>query len=165
MSKKNNEGAAVRSVSSETPTVDQERNTQISPKYNPKEKSSFFWDDNVNEGDVTPEEFEKRLQASKQVLADFANRMLHGATCQAIIAKDIFRELLLQNELRENNSKLPAEQIMADAKTIIHTGELLLHNYSEEHDHAVKVLGEIMNRHAPILQKAWSEWTKKEHSK
>lgn len=164
MSKKNNEGAAVRSMSSETPTVDQERNTQISPKYNPKGKSAFSWDD-INEGDVTPEEFEKRLQVSKQVLADFANRMLHGATCQAIIAKDIFRELLLQNELRENNSKLPAEQIMADAKTIIHTGELLLHNYSEEHDHAVKVLGEIMNRHAPILQKAWSEWTKKEHSK
>ena len=120
--------------------------------------------EDVNEED-TIEEFEKRLQVSHNLFVKIAKRMVQGETCLALIAKDLYNEMLAEDEVCKNDIKLPDEQIIADAKAITHVGKLLHDNYSKEHDHAVKVLGEIMSRHAPNLQKVWSEYVKIQNSK
>ncbi len=160
-SKSNIGAATTSSVSPETPTVDS--------KSTPKGKSIISQNTDSVTKDVNeicpPEELEKNLQYSHKLLVDFAKRMLQGQPCQTRIAEELFLEHFVDNEVCENDLKLPPEQIIADAKAILHMGALLTENYSKEHDHAAKVLDEIMSRHAPSVQEAFSESNKKENSK
>ena len=162
-------GATISSGSPETKTT--KRKSKFHPQEcTPEEESTTCQDttpvtEGVNEEGDTPEEFQERLDACHKLIKKFAKKMAHGYDCQALIAKELWRDLLVEDEVYENDIKLPAEQIIADAHAIMHAGRLLHENFTKEHDNAVKVLGEIMSRHAPHLQKVWSEWAEKEHNK
>lgn len=157
------------SVPTETSTL-KEGDTPIPQECTPEKENTTCQDTNSvaecgnKEGD-TPEEFQKRLQVSHDFIVKFAQMMSHGCSCQALIADYLYNDMLVEEEVYENDVKLPAEQIIADAQAITHAGRLLHDNFSKEHDNAVKVLSEIMSRHAPQLQKKWSKWAEKENSK
>ena len=162
-------GATNGSMSPESSTL-KEGNKTIPQESTPEEENTMRQDTNpaaecVNEEGDTPEEFQERLDACHKLIKKFAKKMAHGYDCQALIAKELWKDFLVEDEVYENDIKLPAEQIIADAHAIMHAGRLLHENFTKEHDNAVKVLGEIMSRHAPHLQKVWSEWAEKEHNK
>lgn len=165
MSKKNNEAATKRSMSSATI----KNGKKVTPTGCNQEKEKIMHQNNnpvfehINGG--SSKDVQKKLNAYNRLFIDIARKMVQGKTCMAIIANELYNEYLAENEIYQNNLTISAEQTIEDAEKILHVMELINADIYKEHDNAVKVLTEIMSRHAPGLLKVWAEFVKRGNSK
>ena len=87
-----------------------------------------------------------------QLISDFAHKCILMPDCKANALRALGVDYLMDEDIEMQHHDMPDSKILSDAKTIIDTMVKLSEDYAGEHDHANKVLDEIMSHHAPLLQ-------------